>query len=164
MNQPVTNKILLQLVANISQKARQTNKIIAVAESCTGGLLSSYLTAISGASEYFDRGFVTYSNQAKAEILGVKAETLQKFGAVSEETAAEMALGCLKSSNAHLAVSITGIAGPTGGDDKKPVGTVCFGIAINSFTKNFTFHFAGNRQQIRLKSCYKALELIADYL
>ena len=161
MNEPVTK---LKLVKEISKKSREAGKIIAVAESCTGGLLSSYLTTIPGSSEYFDRGFVAYSNKAKQDMLEVQAGTLRKFGAVSEETAAEMALGCLKNSNAHLAVSITGIAGPTSDNSNKPVGMVCFGIATGSLIKTFTFNFTGNRRQIRTKSCFKGLELILEYL
>ncbi len=103
---------------------------IAVAESCTGGGLAYAITSVAGSSEWFDRGMVTYTNQAKMELLDVKSETLQRFGAVSIETASEMAEGVLKHSDANISLSITGIAGPDGGTDEKPVGTVCFGLAI----------------------------------
>ncbi|MBC7757117.1 MAG: CinA family protein [Bdellovibrio sp.] len=127
---------------------------LALAESCTGGMVAQVVTSVAGSSAWFDRGFVTYSNAAKIEMLGVRAETLEKFGAVSEETASEMALGCLKkgalkNSHSQIAVSVTGIAGPDGGSADKPVGTVCFGFAFNGQITTVTQNFSGNRQQIR---------------
>ena len=103
---------------------------IATAESCTAGLISASITEIAGSSAIFDRGFVTYSNDAKIQMLGVKPNTLQSFGAVSEEVAREMATGALARSNADISVSVTGIAGP-GGSEHKPEGRVCFGLAMN---------------------------------
>ena len=102
---------------------------VATAESCTGGLIAGAITDIAGSSAWFDRGFVTYSNSAKEEMLGVRAQTLAAFGAVSEQTACEMAAGALARSGSDLAVAVTGIAGPTGGSADKPVGMVCFGWA-----------------------------------
>lgn len=110
------------------QKARYWGLRISCAESCTGGMLAASLTKIAGASDVFDCGFVTYSNRAKVDMLGVQPETLATFGAVSEETARQMAEGALARSGAEIAVSITGIAGP-GGSDFKPEGRVCFGLA-----------------------------------
>jgi len=110
--------------------ARQAGKKIATAESCTGGMVAHRLTNVPGASAVLDRGWVTYSNEAKMDELRVRADTLEKYGAVSRETAHEMALGALELSGADLAVSITGIAGPTGGTDRKPVGLACFGLAV----------------------------------
>jgi nicotinamide-nucleotide amidase len=108
--------------------ARAAGLTIATAESCTGGLISGAITEVAGSSDIFDRGFVTYSNEAKQQMLGVRAETLAEHGAVSEAVAAEMAVGALIGSEADLAVSVTGIAGP-GGSEHKPEGRVCFGLA-----------------------------------
>jgi len=124
---------------------------IATAESCTGGGVAMLLTAIAGSSEWVERGFVTYTNEAKHEMLDVRLQTLEKFGAVSEQTAQEMAQGAKAHSHADVTVSITGIAGPSGGTDEKPVGTVCFGYHIpgrDIITE--TCHFTGDRAMIRL--------------
>lgn len=121
---------------------------IAVAESCTGGNLSALLTSESGASAYFDRGFITYSNQAKIELLGVKKSTLNTFGAVSEQTALEMAQGVIKNSSANIGISITGIAGPLGGTKNKPVGTVCFGFCVLGKYQTNTQCFSGDRASV----------------
>ena len=112
------------------ERASAAGIVIATAESCTGGMISAAITDIAGSSRVLDRGFVTYSNAAKMDMLGVSADTLDTHGAVSEQVAAEMAAGALKHSNATLSVSVTGIAGP-GGSDFKPEGRVCFGIATN---------------------------------
>lgn len=126
----------------------QKSLTIAVSESCTGGNLSALLTRESGASSYFDRGFVVYSNQAKMDMLGVKKSTLDTHGAVSEQTALSMVKGVIKHSSANIGVSITGIAGPTGGTHKKPVGTVCFGFRNTLGYHTYTQHFKGDRAQI----------------
>ncbi|BAS67566.1 CinA family protein [Bathymodiolus septemdierum thioautotrophic gill symbiont] len=118
-------------MTKLAQLLKQKKYTIAVAESCTGGNLSALLTQESGASVYFDRGFITYSNQAKIDMLGVKTHTLDTHGAVSEQTALEMVAGVIQNSNADIGVSITGIAGPTGATKDKPVGTVCFGFYVN---------------------------------
>ena len=131
--------------------------MLVLAESCTGGLASAAITEIPGSSAWFDRGFVTYSNAAKIEMLGVSAETLEKFGAVSEETAREMALGAIKHSKAQVAISITGIAGPSGGTPEKPVGTVCFAWKFDDNIVSTTKKISGNRQQIRHLSAETAL-------
>jgi nicotinamide-nucleotide amidase len=128
---------------------------LALAESCTGGMMAAAITSVAGSSAWFDRGFVTYSNEAKIEMLGVLPETLEKHGAVSEETAIEMAQGCVSRSQSQLAGSITGIAGPDGGGVDKPVGTVCFAWVIQTSSTATspvsvaTQLFTGNRQQIR---------------
>ncbi len=129
-------------------KARKLK--LALAESCTGGMVAEAVTRIAGSSAWFECGFVTYSNQAKIDLLGVSPETIEKFGAVSEQTAVEMVLGTLRHSNANIAGSITGIAGPDGGSAQKPVGNVCFAWAnSNQAPSTTTRHFTGNRQQIR---------------
>ena len=114
--------------AQVLDAARAKGVMIATAESCTGGLIAGALTEVPGSSDVVDRGFVTYSNAAKIDMLGVTRATLNDFGAVSEQVAGEMAAGALAASNADLAVSVTGIAGP-GGSDHKPEGRVCFGLA-----------------------------------
>lgn len=117
---------------------KQKGYKVSTAESCTGGLLSATIINVSGASEIIDMAFVTYSNEAKQELLGVKSDTLKKYGAVSEQTASEMACGVKNRANSNVGLSTTGIAGPTGGTDKKPVGMVCFGICINNKTYTYT--------------------------
>jgi len=135
------------------------NKILcSVAESCTGGYLSKLITDVPGSSAWFDRGFITYSNNAKQEMLGVRAATLEKFGAVSCETAREMAAGVLSHSNAQMSVAITGIAGPDGGSLDKPVGTVCFAWAvIDGELSDELKRFKGSREAIRLQATEHAL-------
>ena len=130
----------------LSKILKQKSITIAVAESCTGGSLSALLTSENGASAYFDSGFITYSNQAKMALLGVKSTTLDEFGAVSEQTALEMAQGVIKNASTNIAVSITGIAGPTGGTKTKPIGTVCFGFYINGEYTTTTQHFTNSNR------------------
>jgi nicotinamide-nucleotide amidase len=139
--------------------------MLATAESCTGGWAAQAVTAIAGSSEWFERGFVTYSNAAKQEMLGVRPETLARHGAVSEETAREMALGALAHSHATIALAITGVAGPSGGSAEKPVGTVCFAwagkdLAVIAETRRL----AGNREAVRRQSVEHALERVLDLL
>lgn len=130
------------------------------AESCTGGLISEKITRIRSSSECFDCGFVTYSNKKKSNMLGVKYETLEKYGAVSEETALEMSAGALKNSGSDIAVSVTGIAGPDGGTIQKPVGLVYISICTKSFHKAYKFRFGGDRNMVRERSSMYALDLI----
>ncbi len=160
---------LTNAAQKILQLAEGKNLKLATAESCTGGLLSALFTEISGSSKVFDRGFVTYSNQAKIEMLGVKKETLEKFGAVSEEAAKEMAEGAARNSQADIAVAITGIAGPEGGSktkgtSEKPVGLVFIAIFANEKTSLFKFNFSGNRSEIRKAALDAALEAIYAHL
>ena len=127
---------------------------LALAESCTGGLVSAALTNLAGSSDWFERGYITYSNQAKTECLGVPAETIESFGAVSEQVAKAMSEGAQKNAGVNVAVSITGIAGPAGGSIEKPVGTVCFGWTIQkenlaAITICKTMQFSGDRQAVR---------------
>jgi len=135
------------------------NKLISIAESCTGGWVAKTLTDIAGSSKVFESGFVTYSNQAKVDLLGVSAETLERTGAVSEATVKEMALGALGQSGADFAVSISGVAGPGGGSEDKPVGTVCFGWAArNTDVRTETRHFQGDRAAVRYQSVQHCLQ------
>ena len=151
--------------AEILQAARYWGHRIATAESCTGGMVSAALTDVAGSSDVFDRGFVTYSNAAKQEMLGVSAETLAAHGAVSEAVAREMAEGALAHSAADLAVSITGIAGP-GGSEFKPEGRVCFGLALRGHeTRVETVEFgAKGRDKVRRAARDHALSLLAGAL
>lgn len=137
---------------------------ISTAESCTGGLVSKLITDSAGASEVFDCAVTTYSNEAKIKLLGVKPETLEKFGAVSEQTAKEMASGVLALANSDIAVSVTGIAGPGGATAGKPVGTVCIGIATKEKCYATTFLFAGSRAEVRRQSAKMACNMVLDEL
>ena len=143
--------------------ARDAGVVIATAESCTAGMIAATLTEVPGSSAVLDRGFVTYSNATKMEMLGVKSATLDRVGAVSEEVAREMAEGALQNSNASLAVSVTGIAGP-GGSEFQPEGRVCFGLAqrgAGTRTKTIDFGALG-RQNVRQATRDEALSLLAD--
>lgn len=138
---------------------------LALAESCTGGMVAQAVTSVAGSSAWFDRGFVTYSNQAKIEMLGVSSNTIEIYGAVSEQTAKEMALGALKNSQAHVSGSITGIAGPDGGSAEKPVGTVCFAWTdVNEATSTITKHFEGSREEIRQQATIALMAGLIDRL
>ncbi|WP_411890355.1 CinA family protein [Yoonia sp. SDW83-1] len=140
--------------------ARAKGLMIATAESCTGGMVSAAITDIPGSSDVFDRGFVTYTNAAKRQMLGVADATLAAHGAVSEQVAAEMAAGALAQSDARIAVSITGIAGP-GGSDHKPEGRVCFGVASPSMTRTETCDFGAlGRDKVRRVATEHALALL----
>ncbi|MDC1418451.1 CinA family protein [Candidatus Thioglobus sp.] len=130
---------------------------ISVAESCTGGSLSSSLTSISGASSYFNCGFITYSNQSKIDMLGVSTESIEMYGAVSEKVAHEMVTGAGQRSHSNLAVSITGIAGPSGGSASKPVGMVCIGFFFDGNVTTTTQFFSGSRSDIVSQSITFAL-------
>ncbi len=139
--------------------ARKKSLRLCTAESCTGGLLAACLTDVAGSSDVFDRGFVTYSYEAKTDLLDVSKTTLADFGAVSAETALEMARGALANANAHIAVSITGIAGPGGGTPDKPVGLVYMAIASAKGEKVLKNNFSGDRSDVRLATVKKALDV-----
>jgi nicotinamide-nucleotide amidase len=150
---------LLKLAADLGAALKSRDWMLTLAESCTGGWAAQTVTAIAGSSAWFDRGFVTYSNAAKQEMLGVTSFTLATHGAVSEHTALEMALGALRHSHANIAASITGIAGPDGGTAEKPVGTVCLAWATPAgLSKSTLLHFSGSREQVRQQSVKAALE------
>ena len=150
--------------ADVLHLARRRGVMIATAESCTGGLVAGRLTDVPGSSDAFERGFVTYSNAAKQQMLGVRAETLEAHGAVSEQVAAEMAAGALRLSQAGIAVSVTGIAGP-GGSEHKPEGRVCFGVAQPFGTHTETVEFGAiGRRQVREATVDHALRMLLDAL
>ncbi len=152
---------LQQLITAVWHQCRRKRIRLVLAESCTGGMLASLLTSIPGASEVLERGFVTYSNEAKTDLLGVPMPMIQQQGAVSQNVARAMAEGALVRSRAELSVSITGVAGPSGGTDNKPVGLVYFGWATRkNATRTFRKMFEGDRQQIRMQACQFALESI----
>ncbi len=141
----------------VGKLLKERGETLSVAESCTGGLLSNRITNISGSSTYFERGVVTYSNNAKMEILGVKSETLKEHGAVSRETALEMVEGIKKLSKTDYGLAITGIAGPTGGSEEKPVGTVFIALSTPQKSEVFKYRFIGDREKIKWQSSQQAL-------
>jgi nicotinamide-nucleotide amidase len=154
-----------QLAVVLGDRLLARGWLLATAESCTGGGIACAVTEIAGSSAWFDRGFVTYSNAAKVELLGVPPAILETRGAVSEETALAMAAGALARSTARLAVAVTGIAGPAGGSPAKPVGTVCFGYAglgLVAFARRR--HFDGDRAAVRARTVHAALVDLVDLL
>ena len=156
------NSFLRSQAKKILQILEEKNLKIASAESCTGGLLSALFTEIPGSSKAFERSFVTYSNAAKIEMLGVKKSTLENFGAVSEEVAKEMAIGVIKNSQSGVSVAITGIAGPNGGSAEKPVGLVYIATCADKKISVRKFYFSGDRSEIRKSTLIAALEMIEN--
>lgn len=146
------------LALEVGRRLLASRVLLVTAESCTGGAIAQAVTSVSGSSAWFERGFVTYSNASKEEMLGVARATLERHGAVSEETAREMALGALARSRGTLAVAVTGVAGPAGGTADKPVGTVCFAWASAHWTRSETRHYTGDRNSIRRQSAERALQ------
>ena len=155
---------LLALAARLGAAALARGAMIATAESCTGGLVAGAITSIAGSSGWFERGFVTYSNLAKEQQLGVAPSTIERFGAVSEETAKAMAQGAVRGAAAQWAVAVTGIAGPDGGSPDKPVGTVWFAWAGPDLLETLRRQFDGDRTAVREASVRVALEGLVDRL
>ncbi len=158
---------LYDLAERTGRALEQRGLMLATAESCTGGWIAEAITAVPGSSAWFDRGFVTYTYISKREMLGVRPETLEEHGAVSEAVVREMVEGALHASHAQIAVSVSGTAGPSGGTREKPVGTVCFGWAARgSAPRVETCHFAGDREAVRRQAVAHGLtgllETIAD--
>lgn len=148
---------------NLGKFLQATGTRIVTAESCTGGWLAQSITEVAGSSAWFDRGFITYSNVSKSEMLQVQPESILKFGAVSAEVARQMTQGALNNSQADYAIAITGIAGPTGGSKEKPVGTVYIAWQKKDQPAFVVFeNFIGDRQEVRRQAVYKALNLIPD--
>ncbi|MDD4880515.1 MAG: nicotinamide-nucleotide amidase [Gallionellaceae bacterium] len=162
----LTQDALEALAAELGSELLRLGMRLAAAESCTGGWAAQAITAVAGSSAWFERGFVTYSNEAKMDMLGVHADTLERHGAVSEATVREMAEGALRHSRAQAAFAISGIAGPGGGSDSKPVGTVCFAWATaNGPVRVETRRFDGDRRQVRMQAvAYAFCEMQADLM
>jgi len=153
-----------KLLDNVSFKLKKQGMTIATAESCTGGLIAHALTNISGSSDYFDRGVVSYTNKSKIELLGVPEVLIKKHGAVSEEVAKAMADGIRKKSKVDIGLATTGIAGPTGGTKDKPVGLVYIAVSNSDRTLVKKFQFTGNRLENKESTCNAALVMLLDYL
>ena len=161
----MSSDTLTALATLVGAKLKAQGVMLATAESCTGGWVAQAVTAISGSSDWFERGFVTYSDAAKQEMLGVSARTLAEHGAVSEPTAREMAAGALVHSRAQVALAITGVAGPSGGSPEKPVGMVCFGWAVKEGALSAeTRQFEGDRESVRRQSVIAALQGVLELL
>ena len=156
---------MLEDAPALIQKLTTSNQTLSTVESCTGGLLFGYLTAVPGASAVLERGFITYSDKSKQEMVGVTANTLASFGAVSEQTAEEMAKGGCRIARTDLSISLTGIAGPSGGSAEKPVGLVWISAFRKSGIQQTERHlFTGDRQQIRMLACKHAISLLLRLL
>ena len=147
-----------KLALTLGRRLKRAKAMLVTAESCTGGWAAQVVTSVPGSSDWFERGFVTYSDAAKHELLGVRRITLKKHGAVSEETAREMAKGALRRSRGTLALAITGVAGPAGGSAAKPVGTVSFAWVFKKRVSSETRRYAGSRQAVRRQSVEHALK------
>ncbi|HKR47451.1 MAG TPA: CinA family protein [Paraburkholderia sp.] len=159
-----TDSVVHQLAIRVGNKLRDGRLMLATAESCTGGMVATAITDISGSSVWFERGFVTYSNQAKTEMIGVPPELIDKHGAVSEPVARAMAEGALSNSRAQVSLSITGVAGPGGGTPEKPVGMVSFGWSNRLHTSVETLVFKGDREQIRVQAAAHALRGLLAFI
>ena len=158
------NKNILRLSEQLGQKLLSRNWTLCTAESCTGGGVAAVITKIAGSSEWFEYGIVSYANAAKIKLLNVQTTTLEKFGAVSEETVTEMLKGVLTLSGAHVGIAVSGIAGPSGGTEEKPIGTVWF--AVGECEKFQTFHqrFSGDRDSIQQQAIEYSLLKLNQFL
>lgn len=157
-NSELFTTALSGLVADLADCLQKKHWQLTTAESCTGGLISVVCTDLAGSSVWFERGFVTYSNAAKMELLGVDAALIEQHGAVSEEVARAMVQGAIRHSRAQVAVAVTGVAGPSGGSAAKPVGTVCFGFMVDGQLSSETCRFEGDRRQVRQATVRHALQ------
>ncbi len=164
-NSKSTDTSLEALARRVGEVLKKRAVMLTTAESCTGGLVAQTVTSIAGSSEWFERGFIAYTNLAKREMLGVETATLARFGAVSEQTARAMAEGALAHSHAQAALAVTGIAGPTGGTPEKPVGTVWFAWAGKAGETVTAKHaFQGDRDAVRRQAVHVALEGVLEFL
>ena len=159
----MTNDSLI-LVPQLAMELLQRGQRVCTAESCTGGLIAKSFTDLAGSSDWFDRGFVTYSNAAKSEMLGVPASLIEDYGAVSEAVASAMASGALRHSEADYAIAVTGVAGPGGGSEEKPVGTVWIAVASTDQLQAQCHHFDGDRAAVREATLVSAIEVLLDLL
>jgi nicotinamide-nucleotide amidase len=157
---------LIQKSNLLFQLASKLNIKIAVAESCTAGLFAALITEVSGSSAIFERGFITYSDLAKEQLLNIDKNIIKKFGAVSSEVAEAMAIGAINNSAANLSVAITGIAGPSGGSEEKPVGLVHIAsyLQLNNELINKKFYFSGNRKEIRIAAVNAAIDILINQI
>lgn len=160
----IKNSKICFKIEQLSQVLTTLGWQIACAESCTGGWVAKLFTDLAGSSNWFDRGYVTYSNRAKQEMLGVSAQSLNEFGAVSEAVVKEMAIGACRQANTEVSLAISGIAGPTGGSDDKPVGLVWFAWCINGRVETYSNVFAGDRDAVRQQAVVTAIEKLLDNL
>lgn len=159
----VDDAALRALAEGVGEALLAVGLKLVTAESCTGGWIAKAVTDIPGSSAWFERGFVTYTNEAKVDLLGVSPDTLARFGAVSEQTVAEMVAGALDRSRAEVGVAVSGIAGPTGGTPDKPVGTVWIAWKrVGGLTRTELFGFSGDREAVRRQAVFQALGMIAD--
>jgi nicotinamide-nucleotide amidase len=162
---PASNLDIDDIIATMAKTLLAKGWRLSTAESCTGGLVSASITALAGSSEWFERGYITYSNQAKSEDIDVSQNLIEEYGAVSDQVARAMALGAKQNSGSDIALSITGIAGPSGGSSEKPVGTVCFAwVLANDQMISETKYFEGDRQQIRQQACDFSLRKLLNLL
>jgi len=152
------------MVLALAERLQAAGQMVTCAESCTGGWIAKAMTDMAGSSSWFERGFVTYSNQSKQEMLGVSPETLQEHGAVSRETVLEMAMGALANSAAQFSVAVSGVAGPGGGTPEKPVGTVWLAWSGSHFTDAVCKHFDGDRETVRKATVHAALHGLLERL
>ena len=157
-------ELILDLATQVGQALQARGLLLATAESCTGGGVAQAITEIAGSTAWFDCGFITYSNASKTEMLDVSAALIAQLGSVSEEVAAAMATGALGNSNAHVALSTTGIAGPTGAVPGKPVGTICFGWARGDQIHTERLVFTGDRQSVRTQTVIHALQGLLRFI
>ncbi len=165
MDRPVDDESLVRRAEAVASALKTHGRLLATAESCTGGWIAKVCTDLAGSSAWFDRGLVTYSNRAKTEELGVRPATLDRYGAVSEMVAAEMARGARDAAHVDYAISVSGIAGPDGGGPDKPVGTVCFGwVGPDDEPETETLHFAGDRDAVRRQTVAYALDGLIERL
>ena len=155
---------LTNSAAEVIELLKAKNKTLATAESCTGGMIGAAITSVPGSSEVYGFGFITYANEAKEQLLGVRRDTLAAHGAVSPETAAEMAAGARRAANADIAIAVTGIAGPGGGTPEKPVGLVYVGISSEKGTRTLKLNLSGDRDQVRRQTCINALRAVIEEL
>ena len=161
----MADKRLYELAEQVGADLKARALMLVTAESCTGGWIGAAITAVPGSSDWFERGFITYTNISKHEMLGVKTATLDRHGAVSEQAVKEMVAGALANSHAHIAVAVSGIAGPAGGTPDKPVGTVCLAWALrDGELAAETRHFAGDRETVRRLAVERSLAGVLDLL
>jgi|TARA_B110000211_G_scaffold229525_1_gene287418 nicotinamide-nucleotide amidase len=157
-------KQIVELINDLAVLLSEKQLKVCTAESCTGGLIAKSFTDLPGSSAWFERGFVTYSNESKIEMLGVSGSIIDYYGAVSEPVATAMAVGALKHSHADYSIAVTGVAGPGGGSAEKPVGTVWIGIANQSETRTQKFLFDGNREMVRLLTMRTVIKQLLPFV